>query len=279
MEKQNYLQLSSKISNEEQRELCVYVLGEAGFSSFEEEGDELKAYIEDDKWDEAMVNEMLAAYFPEETPTYTLTHIAAVNWNEEWEKNYPNVYLDGFCQVLPSFRTPLEGFPYTLIIDPKMSFGTGHHATTQSVMWLMKDMDFVGKKVMDMGCGTSLLGILAAKMGSNDVLCVDIDPWCVENSIENIAKNEVTIPCILGGAETIPENEMYDVFIANINRHILLADGETYIQHLKKDGILLLSGFYQEDVPIIEAHFHPLGLQTVASATEKNWVALKMIAS
>lgn len=279
MEKQNYIQLSTSIADTEQRELCIYVLGEAGFSTFEEEEEVIKAYIEDDKWDETLVNELLADYFPIETPTYILTPIAAVNWNEEWEKNYPNVYLGNFCQILPSFRTPLEGFAHTLIIDPKMSFGTGHHATTQSVMWLMKDMDFAGKKVMDMGCGTSLLGILAAKMGAASVICIDIDPWCVENSLENIARNEVNIPCLLGGIEVIPENEMYDVFIANINRHILLNDGEHYIKHLKKGGLLLLSGFYQEDVSIIEAHFHPFGLTSLMTTTDKNWVALKLLLS
>lgn len=275
MTKPNHIQLSAQIKDFELREIFIYALGEAGFSTFEEHENEIRAYIETAQWDEQHTNEILAMYLDGEKIPYEIEEIEAKNWNEEWEKNYPNVYIDDFCQILPSFRQALEGFEYTLFIDPKMSFGTGHHGTTQSVIRLMRGCDLAGRKVLDMGCGTSVLGILADKMGAEAVLCIDIDPWCVENSMENIALNHAGhTEVMLGGAGEIPDGAFFDLLIANINRNILLADGSQYVRHLKPGSLLILSGFYEEDVLAIESHFEQFGMNRTDKQGMNNWVAL-----
>ena len=275
IEKPHTVCLSATIENEEIREIWIYALSEAGFHAFEETDDCVQAFIEPKAWNEENLRETLAEYLPETEIPYTLETIEAKNWNEEWEKNYPTLHLDAFCQVLPSFRTPEPDFEHTIIIDPKMSFGTGHHSTTQLMMWFLKELDCKEKSVMDMGCGTGILGILGSFLGAQSVIGIDIDPWCVENSLENIDLNKVNNMQILqGGAETIPAEAQYDVFIANINRNILLADGIHYIKHIAKGGKLLLSGFYQADIPDIQAHFVGLGMTFVSQRVLNQWAGL-----
>ncbi|MFN0204677.1 MAG: 50S ribosomal protein L11 methyltransferase [Bacteroidia bacterium] len=274
MEKINYIQLKTT-APAEQWELITAVLGEAGFSTFEETATELIAYIPENEWNEALLKDTMEMYMGSEAAfTYETNWVAAVNWNEEWEKNYPNLYLDTFCQVLPSFRVPTDGFTHTIIIDPKMSFGTGHHDTTQSVMRLMQDIDFQGKIVLDMGCGTGILGILASKMGAKTVIGIDIDPWCYENGQENITLNHITnMEMICGVAENIP-NQTFDIILANINRNILLADGAAYVSHLSQDkGVLILSGFYDEDEAVITEHYEELGLTAGKARYQQKWMA------
>lgn len=274
-EKPSTIRLSANIQAEEIREIWIYALSEAGFNAFEEEGDTVNAFIESGDWEEERVKEVIAGYLPESEIVYTLSIIEAQNWNEEWEKNYPNLYIDSFCQVLPSFRTPEPGFEYTIIIDPKMSFGTGHHATTQLMMLFLRSLDCKDKRVMDMGCGTGILGILASFLGAKEVTGIDIDPWCVENSLENIELNNVGNMTILqGGAEVLPQVN-YQVFIANINRHILLADGESYSKHLEKGSTLLLSGFYEADIRDLVAHFTALGMAFKEQKVQNNWAGLR----
>lgn len=275
IEKPNTICLSATIPDEETREIWIYALSEAGFNAFEEEGDFVNAFIESGEWNEEKLKATVEGYLPEAGILYTVSVIEAKNWNEEWEKNYPNLYIDSFCQVLPSFRTPEPGFEYTIIIDPKMSFGTGHHATTQLMMLFLRGLDCNQKTVMDMGSGTGILGILASFLGAKSVTGVDIDPWCVENSLENIGLNSVgNMAILLGGAEAIPETK-YDIFIANINRHILLADGESYSKHLEKGSTLLLSGFYEADIPDLVAHFTALGMAFIEQKVQNNWAGLR----
>jgi ribosomal protein L11 methyltransferase len=273
IQKNNFLQLSANLS-QEVGEIFTVVLAEAGFSTFEETETGVVGYIEENLWDEALLKELMSQYLGETPIEYTTAIVPVENWNEEWEKNYPNIYLSDFCQVLPSFREPLPNFEYTIIIDPKMSFGTGHHETTQSVMELMRKMDFKGQTVLDMGCGTGILGILAAMMGAKSVLGIDIDPWCYENGMENVALNHISnMEILCGDVSAIPAQE-FDIILANINRHILLADGEYYIKHLKKGGILVLSGFYEvQDEAIITEHYEDLGLKAGEKKVQNDWMA------
>ncbi len=274
IEKPDTMCVSATISDEDIREIWIYALGEFGFHGFEEAKEEVHAFIDEALWDEGELRKYLSEYFPEMEVSFVISRVEAKNWNEEWEKNYPNLYIGAFCQVLPSFREPLPGFLHTIIIDPKMSFGTGHHATTQLMMFFLQEVDCKEKAVMDMGCGTGILGILASMLGAQFVTGIDIDPWCVENSIENIELNFITNMAILqGGAEAIPEKQ-YDIFIANINRNILLADGEKYVKHLSEGGKLLLSGFYEADIRDIRCHFEALELNFEALKTRNNWAGL-----
>lgn len=276
MQKPQFIHLSATVSDSEIADTVIAVLGEAGFTTFEENATGISAYIAENEFDADLTSDLMALYFAENPISYTTEVIVSENWNEEWEKNYPNLYIENFCQVLPSFRTPLEGFEHTIIIDPKMSFGTGHHDTTQMVMLHLRDMNVQGKKVMDMGCGTSLLAILAEKLGASEVLGIDIDPWCVENSTENVALNHCkNISLLLGGAEAIPAEGQYDIFLANINRNILMADGAFYAPHIPSGGQLVLSGFYEEDILILRPFFEGLNMKFVGQKGQNNWASLR----
>lgn len=276
MQKPQYIHLSVFITSKELAESVIAVLGEAGFNTFEETETGISAYIAESDFDANLTEDLLQLYFGTQPISYTTEVIISENWNEEWEKNYPNLYIENFCQVLPSFRTPLEGFEHTIIIDPKMSFGTGHHDTTQMVMLHLKEMDLKDKKVLDMGCGTAILAILAEQLGASEVLGIDIDPWCVENSSENIALNNCKhISLLLGGAEAIPKGGMYDIFLANINRNILMEDGELYTPHLPKGGQLVLSGFYEADISILVLFFECLEMKLISQNVQNNWASLR----
>lgn len=277
IQKPEYVEWKASIEDAEEREILFAVLGEAGFSMFEESESEIKAYIERAAWDADLTVDLIKMYLPESQLQFQTTVIESQNWNSEWEKNYPDIHLDDFCQVLPSFRTPQSGFAHTIVIDPKMSFGTGHHETTQLVMNQMKNLDFQHKTVLDMGCGTGILGILAAMLGAKTVMGIDIDAWCIENSAENIAQNHIqNMELLMGGAETIPANQQYDIILANINRNILLQDGAAYVQHLASPGTLIISGFYEIDIPALTSFFEGLGLKYMHTLTSnRDWTSLR----
>ena len=253
-------------------------LGELGYDTFVPTENGLEAFISSDVFDEIELKNLLANFVFETSIDYKVTKIESKNWNEEWEKHYfEPIIIDNECVIHSSFHKNIPEAKYDIVIDPKMSFGTGHHETTSLVIGELLKMDLEGKKVLDMGCGTSVLAILAAMRGATDLLAIDIDSWCVENSVENIALNKISgIDVKQGGAELLA-NEHFDIILANINRNILLADMEYYAACLSTNGQLYMSGFYSEDIPLIEAEANKNGLNLISSKLKNNWAVVKTV--
>ncbi len=255
-------------------EILVAELGELAFESFEETENGIIAYIQE-QFDE---EDLLAGIQLLRNPSFSIEFhkekIEQINWNEEWEKNFHPIRVGNECHIRAPFH-PKEEAKFDIIIEPKMSFGTGHHATTFQVIQLILEENWEMKKVLDMGCGTGVLGILTEMMGSKENHYIDIDEWCVENTTENLERNNCSGKVILGGAEVIEDN--YDTIIANINRNILLEDMPTYVKHLHKGGNIYFSGFYEVDLPIIQQKAESLGLTYVKHIVKDDWVACKFV--
>jgi len=253
-------------------------LGEIGFDSFVPSEVGMDAYILQSKFDESELKNLLSDFPFEASIDYKITQIKSKNWNEEWEKHYfEPIVIGNDCVIHSSFHKDVPSAKYDIVIDPKMAFGTGHHETTSLVIGQLLLMDLEGKTLLDMGCGTAVLAILAAMRGAKDIVAIDIDTWCTENSIENIAINNISgIDVRLGGAELLAGLH-FDIVLANINRNILLADMEQYVACLSSGGELYMSGFYKEDIPLIEAEANRLGLQLVDFKEKNNWVVVKTV--
>lgn len=258
-------------------EILIAELGQAGFESFIENEEGVQAYIQKEEWDEAILENIFILKSAEFDITFQQKEITQVNWNEEWEKNFNPIVVADACAVRAPFHEPFN-VDYEIIIEPKMSFGTGHHETTFMMLQHILETDCKDKRVLDMGCGTAVLAILAEMRGATSLDAIDIDEWCVENSTENLQRNDCShTKTILGGAEVIPTEPKYDIVIANINRNILLEDMATYVSVLKKGGALFLSGFYKIDLPIITKCCNNLGLTFVQNKEKNNWIAAKFV--
>ena len=255
-------------------EILIAELGYAGFESFVETDEGVTAYIQKEDWNATILEDIQILNSDEFEISYTFEDIEQTNWNEEWEKNFNPIVVDNKCSV----RAPFHKQPnteYDIVIEPKMSFGTGHHETTHMMIQHILKNDFTDKSVLDMGCGTGVLAILAEMKGAKPIDAIDYDNWCYLNSLENVERNNAKhITVIEGDASVLPGNH-YDIIIANINRNILLNDMKTYANALNTNGILFLSGFYNEDIPIIEAECNKQGLNHVETLERNNWVALK----
>ncbi|RHJ85330.1 50S ribosomal protein L11 methyltransferase [Parabacteroides sp. AM08-6] len=254
-------------------------LGEIGFESFTENENGLQGYISDQLYDVKTLQEKLADFPLDNVKIqYTETWMESKDWNEEWEKNYfKPIRIGNDCIIRASFHTPEPDFTYDIIIDPKMAFGTGNHETTYLMLSEMLKLDLQGKELLDMGCGTAVLAILARMKGAGRVVAIDIDEWAYNNALENIRLNGTNdIRVALGGAEQIPAFGLFDLVFANINRNILLNDIRHYTTCMKPGAFLYMSGFYKEDIPVIEAECSRNQL-IISSYTEKNnWVAVKV---
>jgi len=275
-----FIQVNFKVSPTEDYVIDVLAaeLGEIGFDSFATTDTGLDAFIPAAQFDHAGLDELISDFVIEASIEYKVTKIESKNWNEEWEKHYfQPIIIGNECVIHSSFHKDIPSAKYDIVIDPKMSFGTGHHETTSLMLNQLLEMELEGKKVLDMGCGTSVLAILAAMRGAESLLAVDIDTWCTENSIENIAMNHVGgIEVKLGGAEQL-EGLSFDIILANINRNILLADMEKYAACLSSGGELYMSGFYKEDIPLIEAEANLNGLEMKFYKEKNNWVVVKTV--
>ncbi len=256
-------------------EILIAELGYAGFESFVENENGVQAYIQKNEWHKDVLEGIHILSSSEFEIEYVSKEIAQVNWNEEWEKNFNPIEVNDVCAVRAPFHEPYN-VPYEIVIEPKMSFGTGHHETTFMILQFILENEFEGKTVLDMGCGTAVLAILAEKRGAAALDAIDIDEWCVENSAENIERNNCSrISVALGDASVIPSEEKYETIIANINRNILLNDMPVYVNSLKKGGELYLSGFYKEDLPLIIEACTKLNLSFVHNKERNNWIAAK----
>jgi len=255
-------------------EILIAELGVAGFESFVENEAGVTAYIQKQDWNTAILNDILVLNSKEFSISFTEKEVAQTNWNSEWEKNFEQIQVDN----LVSIRAPFHEDPqlkYDIVIEPKMSFGTGHHETTHMMVQHLINLDLEGKKTLDMGCGTGILAIFAEMKGAKPIDAIDIDNWCYLNSIENAERNKCSQITVYEGDVSLLTAKKYDVLIANINRNILLNDLKTYTNCLDKDGILLLSGFYQEDIPVIDSEVSNCGLVLEKTIERNNWVALK----
>jgi ribosomal protein L11 methyltransferase len=256
------------------RDILIAQLGDLGFESFVESETGFDAYVAKHLWSDNW-NLNSVEGFDQVKVEYSKILIEDKNWNEEWEKNFDPILIGKECYIRATFHKPEPNFPFEIVIEPKMSFGTGHHQTTTMMVQLGLELGFEGKQVLDMGAGTAVLAILAGMKGAEPITAIDIDEWAFENAKENVAMNGYeNIKVEMGGAELLgPEN--YDVIFANINRNILLADIPAYVKVLKADGRLLLSGFYKEDIPLIEEKCKACGLIFEKSKNIDNWAALQ----
>ena len=247
--------------------------------SFTEEKGYVHAFAKADALKAETVRNCLQENLPDIHFSIDAVLHAGKNWNEEWEKNYPPVEVGNFCQVIPGFLQPKPGFQYTVRIEPKMSFGTGHHNTTQLMIGWCAETDFKGKSMLDMGCGTGVLGILAMKLGVTSADFIDIDEICVENSLENIALNRdestqnIPVTVEKGGAEIIKKGA-YDIIFANIQRNVLIRDGLAYREALKPGGIIALSGFFDFDEELIASKYRELGFTPLQRKEAGGWMLL-----
>lgn len=245
---------------------------EVGFDSFTEELDGILAYIPKDIFREEELQTVGLLSNPDVEVSYTFKEMPNINWNEEWEKNFSPINVEDKVLIRAEFHEPMPEL-HEIVIQPKMSFGTGHHPTTHLMIQQMLEMDFKGKKVLDMGCGTSVLAIFAKQKGAEDVLAIDIDEWSVENSHENAARNNVQLRIEQGTADNLG-SENFDIILANINRNILISDIPAYTKVLNTGGQLLLSGLCFFDVDdILEVCSHQ-GLVLENKQQREEWVSL-----
>lgn len=254
-------------------EILIAQLGFAGFESFVENEDGVTAYIQENDWNNEILKDIQILNSDEFKFTIKEEVIEQTNWNSEWEKNFTPIQVDD----LVSIRAPFHKNPnlkYDIVIEPKMSFGTGHHETTHMMVQHLLNTDLTNKKVLDMGCGTGILAIFAEMKGAKPIDAIDIDNWCYENSLENVERNKCKHISVFEG-DALLINKKYDVIIANINRNILLNDMQSYMNCLNDDGVILFSGFYQEDIPIIDAEVSKYDFKIDTIIERNNWVALK----
>jgi ribosomal protein L11 methyltransferase len=270
----DYIEFNFTISPKESgNEILAATLADIGFESFVETENGLLAYIPDTKFSMNEVEKLDILKNKEFDIKFIYKNIIDKNWNEEWESSYSPVVIAGKCYVRAPFHPQIEKYKYEIIIEPKMSFGTAHHETTALMLEQILKLDLKDKTVLDMGCGTAVLSILAAKMGASTITAIDIDEWAFNNSIENVDKNNTNIVKVLSGNVSIVKGS-YDVIFANINRNILMHDIPEYINHLNKSGLLLLSGFYEADIPIITDKAESNGVKLTGSFLKNNWAVL-----
>lgn len=254
-------------------------LGEIGFESFTDNESGLLGYISDQAFDKEALTRKLSAFPLDNVSIHHIEKlIESQDWNEEWEKNYfKPIRIENDCIIRASFHEPELGYKYNIIIDPKMAFGTGNHETTYLMICEMLNLDVQGKELLDMGCGTAVLAILARMKGANRVVAIDIDEWAYNNALENIRLNNTPdIQVDLGGAEQIEPSGSFDIVFANINRNILLKDIHQYAACMKSGALLYMSGFYTEDIPSIEKECLRNNLTLLSHTEKNNWVAVKV---
>ncbi|MBM6888716.1 50S ribosomal protein L11 methyltransferase [Bacteroides caecigallinarum] len=266
--------------NETATDILSALTAEIGFESFVECEGGMQAYVQQSLFDEEALKGIISDFPIQDTEiTYTITEPEDKDWNEEWEKNFfQPIVIDNRCVIHSTFHKDYPKAEYDIVINPQMAFGTGHHETTSSILGELLDADLKGKSVLDMGCGTSILAILASMRGADPVTAIDIDDWCVNNSRDNIALNNIdNITVELGDASLLEGRKPFDVIIANINRNILLNDMAAYTACMHKGSEIYMSGFYVQDIEAIRSKGESLGLKFVHYREKNNWAAVKLI--
>ena len=267
--------------NDPYRDLLVDALGNEGpYDSFVETPNGLKAYVQESLFDEGWLKEQLADINNMTSCSYSFESMPDKNWNEEWEKQHKPVLVEAAngkrVWVRAPFHEHRSDVDYEIEIEPKMSFGTAHHQTTYMMLSYLTELEVTGKRVLDIGCGTAVLAILAKLRGAAYVEAIDIDEWAYNNALENAQRNGVELNVRIGDAALLGERQ-FDLIIANINRNILLNDMAAYVQVLEKGGTLLLSGFYESDVPVLQHHAESIGLRLEQQKVRQSWTALRLV--
>ena len=272
-----YIEYRFKVQPKEPAsDILIAELGEAGFESFVEEEDDVLAYIQKTDWSSDILDDIYIFGNSNFEITYQYKEIAQENWNATWEQNFQPIIVDDVCMIRAPFHEKIQ-VDYDIVIEPKMSFGTGHHETTHMMLQHILQLDVENKTVLDMGSGTGVLAILAGMRGATNIDAIDIDNWCYLNAKENVARNNMDFISVYEGDVTLLKDKKYDLIIANINRNILLADLPSYAKCLNKGGVLLLSGFYTEDLEMISQKCTELELKFEKNLERNNWVAAKYV--
>ena len=257
-------------------DIIVAKLNEIDFESYAEDANGVKAYVQTLLLNENAVKEIISEVAELCELTFSISKVKQENWNKQWESNFEPVVINDKCVIRANFHQPIPDVDFEIIITPKMSFGTGHHETTSLVMNEMFSLDFNNKSVLDMGCGTGVLAILASKLGANSLVGIDFDEWAVENAEENSALNSIdNIDYIHGDADAIGD-ATFDIIVANINRNIILQDIEKYVGAMNEKSEIIFSGFLKEDIPLILEKSEQLGLDLVVSKNKNKWQMLHL---
>lgn len=257
-------------------EILIAELGEAGFESFVETEEGVTAYIQKKEWNAFVLEDVHILSSEEFRITFSFNEIKPTNWNAEWESNFQPIVVDERVTVRAPFHEKANT-EFDIIIEPKMSFGTGHHETTHMMIQHILNNELKDKSVLDMGCGTGVLAIMAEKVGAKKVDAIDIDNWCYLNSIENVERNHCKHISVFEGDSALLKSKSYDVIIANINRNILIDDLPIYASCLKPDGSLFLSGFYEKDIELIQRTCAESMLKLNETLQRGEWVSLKFL--
>lgn len=276
----DYIELNCFIEpyREDIAEIIVAQLSDYDFESFDLQSDYVKAYIPMPKFDlskvekDGIINHLKKEY----KISFSVQMIESKDWNAEWESNFQPIVLDNLVCIRGSFHEQNDECKHNIVINPKMSFGTGHHSTTALMLKNVHESVNKGDKVLDMGCGTSILGIYASMCGASEVTGIDIDEWAYNNSIENLSLNKISnVHIHLGDAGKLAQFNHFNLILANINRNILLNDMHYYKEHLTENGLLVMSGFYSQDVKLIKEEAEKNGLTFIDQKEDNNWVAIK----
>lgn len=252
-------------------------LADIGFDSFMESSQGIEAYVREDLFDKSAFDKVIEKYSAQTPLTMETEMMPRINWNEEWEKNYDPIMVGNQVYVRASFHPERADFAHEIIINPKMSFGTGHHSTTHLMLEFLLELDVAGKRVIDVGSGTGILAIMAYKLGAVIVEAFDIDDWCVENGNENFSLNGLhNIQMGLGTIREVSPKGPYDLVLANINKNVLLDEMGQYAAILSSKGVLLISGFYEQDIPDLMKEAQSFDLKMKHQRIRNNWASVAL---
>ena len=270
----HYLQITIPAADPSLQEILIAQLSTLGYEGFEQQDNSLQAFLPEASFDSSALDAFLSSY----SLTYTQEKLEERNWNEEWEKNFHPVIVEEFCAIRAFFHDPVPGVKHELVITPKMSFGTGHHATTYMMIQAMEHLDFRGRLVLDFGTGTGVLAILAERLGAREVIAIDNDDWSIDNARENIKENSctrITVRKADAIPQIIPLNSLFDIILANINKHVILEQLPMIGQHLKPGGVILFSGLLQDDEKDIREAAAVNNISISVRMTKGSWICLK----
>jgi ribosomal protein L11 methyltransferase len=273
-----YIHIIIDTKDEEESDILVARLSQAGFEGFEEESKKLHAFIPESLYVPLHIDKIISDIKGLADPFHTFSKTEIIeprNWNQEWEKDFNPVIVENFCAIRAHFHAAFPETTYDLIITPKMSFGTGHHATTYMMVSIMKDLDFQNKAVLDFGTGTGVLAILACKMGASSVLAIDSDPWSIENASENVVVNTCS-SVLVEQRDTLTDIGQFDFILANINLPVILETMPILRQHLKNSGVFIGSGVLESDEEIIRLKATSSGLNMKRQITKDNWMSFSL---
>jgi ribosomal protein L11 methyltransferase len=274
----NYIEITVKVEPKEQgSDILIAQLSELEYESFVENEAGFCAYIQEEFYDENKLNLVLSLYADFFKINFVSKTIPQQNWNKEWESSFQPIEVEGKCYIRAPFHPAKESFKYDVIIEPKMSFGTGHHNTTQLMIGKLMQLDINRRSLLDMGCGTGVLAIVASMMGADPITAIDIDEWSYENTLENLEKNNINNVSVHKGNAQILQKKIFHTILANINKNVLLADMPLYVQSLEKGGNLILSGFFETDITELSLKATELGLKFEDKAVSEQWTMLHFI--